>query len=275
MNRSDKADRSAIFSRLFGNNIARLRDFLSKSQPGSHINPNILTWLGMIVTLIGSFFLALGAGDRVGSSDTPGNSWFGLTAGLIIILANVFDILDGAVAKCNNRITKRGGFLDSSLDRISDGAIFTGIMIYYINHPEITCYRLWATLAVVVLINAELTSYVKARAENILDSCPVGYWQRGERIVAVLLGLFSGHMATVMILLAVSSAFTVGRRMLFAYRQIKRQETNQPLLTPYQLSNSWLRWMPWLYRRGTLPYDLATATNILLILLVDVQGMVN
>ncbi|MCK5271380.1 MAG: hypothetical protein KAJ52_02340, partial [Sedimentisphaerales bacterium] len=129
----------------------------------------------------------------------------------------------------------------------------------------------FAILSIITLINAQCISYAKARAENFIESCPVGYWQRGERMVAILLGLFSGHIATVMILLAVSSSFTVLRRMVFGYRQIHRSEQNQALTNPKARPTGIYRLALWRYRRGSLSYDLITAANICFILFVDLQ----
>jgi CDP-diacylglycerol--glycerol-3-phosphate 3-phosphatidyltransferase len=265
------AERRAIFSRLVGNNIARAREVLAAGLVRLHINPNVLTVLGMIVTLAGSVFLALGAGDKIGAGSTAGYSWHGFWAGIFLVFANAFDILDGAVARVGKQATQWGGFLDSCCDRISDGAIFIAICIYYLLHNDQPHWELFTVLSIVALLHAELISYVKARAENIIPACPVGYWQRGERIAAIVIGLFSGHIATVMAMLAVLPAFTVLRRMLFARQQIRRLEKGQPLLDPRAPLKGIMRLALWRYRRGTIQYDLITAANIAIILFVDLQ----
>lgn len=268
----NKADRGAIFSRLFGNNIQRARQHVAAAMIWLGVSPNTLTVLGMLTTFGAGACLALGAGDKVGSAATgAGYSWWGFAAGMGIILASAFDILDGAVAKTGGRITKQGGFLDSCLDRVADAVIFIGIMIYFLRNPGIQGADLFVIASAVALVNAEIISYIKARAENFIESCPVGYWQRGERIAGILIGLFSGHIATVMVLLAVSSAFTVLRRLVFAARQIKRMENNEPLLETRPALTGIYKLALWRYRRGTVGYDVITAVNILIILLVDLQ----
>ncbi len=271
MTQGNATDPRAVFSRLVGGSVVAARLRVARLLIWFGVKPNTLTVLGLVVTLAGAVLLVYGAGDRPGSSLRGGHSWLGVAAALVLILASAFDILDGAVARLKGQITERGACLDSCVDRLSDGAIFLGIMLYYVRHPEVDGWRLFAAAAVVALVNAELISYVKARAENFIPSCPVGYWQRGERIAGVLIGLCCGHIATVLLMLAVLSGLTVLRRITFAYRQIKRQELGRPLLEPYRLEGI-MRLALWRYRRRTVPYDLVTATNIAVILFVDAES---
>jgi phosphatidylglycerophosphate synthase len=271
MKNSNYTERRAVFTRLFGNNIARAREFLAKGLIKLRIEPNTLTILGTIVALAGAVFLALGAGDKIGAPSRAGYSWYGFWAGIILVCANAFDMLDGAVARGSNRTTKWGGFLDSCCDRISDGAIFIGICIYYLLRRDVPHREIFAILSMAALLNAELISYVKARAENYIEYCGVGYWQRGERIAAIIIGLFTGHVATVVVMLAVLPAFTVLRRMLFARQQIRRLETGQPSLDPRAPLKGFMRLALWRYRRGTIQYDLITTAIIAVILFVDLQ----
>ncbi len=264
------ANRNAIFSRLFGNNIARARERVAAAMIFLHVTPNILTTMGLFCSLTAAVFLAQGAGDDIGSSNVPGKSWYGVWGAIIIIFGCAFDILDGAVARNSGTSTKCGAFLDSTLDRFADAAVLIGILMYYLTHPQQPYHRLLVVFTVVALVNSEFISYIKARAENFIPSCPVGYWQRGERLAGVLIGLFCGHINTVMVMLAILPAFTVLRRLLFSFRQIRRQENNLPLLDPKNLTG-WRKYLLWRYRRGTVPYDFVTAVNISLILFLDAQ----
>jgi len=269
MTKIKKANRDAVFSRLFGNNISRAREVVARGLIRLHIGPNTLTLLGLLVTVWAGYFLALGAGDEIGSRHIEGHSWYGFWAGIFLILANACDMLDGAVARNNNRMTRFGAFLDSCTDRISDGVIFIGILIYYLRHPDTEHAQLLAILSIVALVNALLISYTKARAENFIANCGVGYWQRGERQAAILIGLFSGQIATVVVMLTFLAAPTVFRRMIFALRQIHRMENHLPLLEPRGELQGIMKLALWRYPRGTLPYDLVTAFNISIILFVD------
>jgi phosphatidylglycerophosphate synthase len=275
MTKIKKANREAVFSRLFGNNISRAREIVARGMIKLHIGPNTLTVLGLLFTVGAGFFLALGAGDKVGSDSVEGYSWYGFWAGMMLILSCACDMLDGAVARNLNRMTRVGAFLDSCIDRISDGVIFIGILIYYLWHPNMQHSQLLAILSVVALVNALLISYLKARAENFIESCGVGYWQRGERQAAVLIGLFSGQIATVVVMLAVLTAPTVLRRMIFALRQIHRMENQLPLLEPRGKLQGIMKLALWRYPRGTLPYDFVTAVNIAMILFVDLPQMIS
>ena len=270
-----KANREAVFSRLFGNNISRMREIVARGLIKLHIGPNTLTVLGVLITLFAGYFLALGAGVKVGSRHIDGYSWYGFWAGILLILASACDMLDGAVARINNRMTRFGAFFDSCTDRISDGVIFIGILIYYLRHPDTEHAQLLAVLSVAALVNSQTISYVKARAENFIENCGVGYWQRGERQAAILIGLFSGHIATVIVMLAVLTAPTVLRRMIFALRQIHRMENNLPLLEPRGQLVGMMKLALWRYPRGTLPYDLVTAFNISIILFVDLPEIIS
>jgi CDP-diacylglycerol---glycerol-3-phosphate 3-phosphatidyltransferase len=267
------AQRQAIFSRLFGNNIARARNVIARGLIRLHVNPDILTILGLFSTIAAAVLLAYGAGDKIGPDLTPGQGSCRIWAALLIILASSFDILDGAVAKLGGKISRRGGFLDSTVDRISDAAVYVGIMIYYQRHPQLSHAALLATLTVIAMVNAETISYVKARAENFIPACPVGYWQRGERLAGILIGLFCGHTATVMIMLAVLPVLTAIRRIVFSFQQIHRQENQLPLIDPKAPLKGIMRLAWWRYRRGSPQYDVVTAINISMILFIDAQRL--
>lgn len=263
--------REAVFSRLFGSNIARLRDRVAALLIRLHVKPNTLSAAGLLVTLAAGGFLCWGAGQNLTEARAAGTCWYGFWAGVLLILASACDMLDGTVARCYHQTTQLGAFLDSCFDRIADGAIFLGIMAYYLRHPETPRAPLWALASGVALLNAELISYTKARAENLIPLCSAGYWQRGERQAGILIGLFSGHLATVVAMLAVLAAFTVLRRLVFCSRQIGRLDRNEPLAEPRAPLTGIYRLALWRYRRGTLPYDITTAANICLILFCDLQ----
>ena len=273
MTSKNQTHRSAVFSRLFGKNIARARQLVARGLIKLNIAPNALTLVGLILTLCAAFFLARGAGDKIGNPVSPQHSWGGFIAGLILILAAACDMLDGAVARTTKKCSRLGAFLDSACDRLADGAIFTGILIYYLQHPNLPHGATFATLTMIALINAQTTSYIKARAENFIQNCSVGYWQRGERIAAILIGLFSGHIATVMSLLAIMPAFTVLRRFLFARQQIYRLENHLPLLDPNAPLKGIWKLALWRSPRGTWQYDLIAAANILTIIMIDAQNL--
>jgi len=134
-----------------------------------------------------------------------------------------FDLFDGAVARASNKgISKWGALLDSTLDRLSDGAIFIGALIYFIdqNDPLIPVL-LVATFA------SFMVSYIKARAESLLIKCEGGLAERGERVIIILTayglhGLGVNYaMAVGIWLLALISVFTMIQRMMIVYKAVK------------------------------------------------------
>ena len=263
---------AAIFSRAIGGGVANARDRLAGALARTPIHPNALTLLGLLLALVAAVLLAFGAGQspfRPG----PAHGYLGLAALAALILASICDMLDGALARVAKRSSPSGAFLDSCTDRIADAAIFIGILIYYLRHPSLPYADLFALLAVVALAACELVSYAKARGENFIPAAGIGYWQRGERLIAVCLGLLSGHTATVLFQLDALVPLTAARRLLFAYRQIHRQHQNLPLQDPKAPPTGLCRLLPTTYPRGSLPYDLITAAHIALILSLDAQSL--
>jgi CDP-diacylglycerol---glycerol-3-phosphate 3-phosphatidyltransferase len=134
-----------------------------------------------------------------------------------------FDLFDGAVARASNKgISKWGALLDSTLDRLSDGAIFIGALIYFIDQNDpLVPVLLVATFA------SFMVSYIKARAESLLIKCDGGLAERGERVMIILTayglhGLGVNYaMAVGIWLLALISVFTMIQRMMIVYKAVK------------------------------------------------------
>jgi CDP-diacylglycerol--glycerol-3-phosphate 3-phosphatidyltransferase len=171
------------------------------------VNPNLLTVIGVSINVgcgvlfgIGKFF----------------------EAGIVLIIANLFDMLDGSVARLTGRVTSFGGFLDSSLDRLSDMVVFVGIMTFYAgNRPEHSI--LYSFLAAMGMMGSVMVSYTTARSESIGIKSNVGFLQRPERVVLLILGALSTHwestnffanrMPQVLWVLAIGSFWTFVHRM--------------------------------------------------------------
>jgi CDP-diacylglycerol--glycerol-3-phosphate 3-phosphatidyltransferase len=144
-------------------------------------------------------------------------------AGLVIIGAGLFDMVDGRVARETNRVTRFGGFFDSVLDRYSDLALLMGLLVYYgiINRP------FYVVLTAIVMTGSVMVSYTRARAENTIPSCKVGFMERPERVVLLIIGALFDRMAPVLWVIAVLSNITVIHRMTFTYQEAKRLEEAQ------------------------------------------------
>jgi CDP-diacylglycerol--glycerol-3-phosphate 3-phosphatidyltransferase len=169
----------------------------------SHINPNALTVFGFLLNLVAAYLFAYG---------------YFRWAGGTIILAGLFDMLDGRVARLSNRVTPFGGFFDSVLDRYSDLGLMIGLLVFYgrIN-------RFWyVTLVAIVMIGSVMVSYARARAENLIPSCRVGFLERPERTVLIIIGAMFDHMAPVLWVIAVLSTLTVIHRMVYTWQETRR-----------------------------------------------------
>src|SRR6204780_1239415 len=185
----------------------------------SKIHPNVLTFLGLLINVGAAFLLAVGQ-----------FRW----AGVVILGASVFDMVDGRVARETNRVTRFGGFFDSVLDRYSDIALLIGLLVYYgsINRPW------YVVLTAVVMAASVMTSYARARAENTIPSCKVGFMERPERVVLLIIGALFDHMAPVLWVIAVLANITVVHRMVFTYQEAKRLEEAQLRPAPIRESSA-------------------------------------
>jgi len=174
----------------------------------SKIHPNVLTFLGLVINAIAAVLLARG-------------SFF--AAGIVIISAGLFDMVDGRVARETNQVTRFGGYFDSVLDRYSDLALLMGLLVYYgnINRP------FYVVLTAIVMTGTVMVSYTRARAENTIPSCKVGFMERPERVVLLIIGALFDRMAPVLWVIAVLSNITVIHRMIFTYQEAKRLEEAQ------------------------------------------------
>jgi CDP-diacylglycerol--glycerol-3-phosphate 3-phosphatidyltransferase len=146
-----------------------------------------------------------------------------LAGGMFLLLAGLCDVLDGDLARRLNRASRFGAFIDSTLDRVSEFVLFGGVLMYVVRRPN--DYLLYEPVVVLLaLMGSVLTSYARARAEGLGIECKVGIMERPERLGLLALGLILGHrfLMAVMMLLAVTSLFTVVQRILHVHRASAR-----------------------------------------------------
>lgn len=158
------------------------------------ISANALTFLGLALALAASFLIYRGY-------------WF--WAGGVLLLSGGVDLLDGAVARVSGTQSKFGGILDSSLDRLGDGAVLGAFVFYFLQQQKV----LIAGFAMSALIGAFLVSYVRARAECEIENCRVGFWERGERIVYLALGLLLNNIIAPVVVLGIGTHWTAVQRL--------------------------------------------------------------
>ena len=174
----------------------------------SKIHPNVLTFVGLVINIGAAALLATGQ-----------FRW----AGAVMIGAGLFDMVDGRVARETNRVTRFGGFFDSVLDRYSDLALLVGLLVWYgsINRP------FYVVLTALVMTGSVMVSYTRARAENSIPTCKVGFMERPERVVLLIIGALFARMAQVLWVIAILSNLTVVHRMIFTWQEARRLEEAQ------------------------------------------------
>ena len=197
------------------------------------IHPNVLTLIGVLINVWAAWALAA---DRF------------VLAGVIMIVANIFDFIDGKVAHITGKQSEFGAFWDSTLDRFSDLALFTGLIWLYatLARPD---YVLVATLALIFSI---MTSYARARAESLIAKCKVGFMERPERIVLFMIGAFTDRMAGVLWVILTLAIITVANRIYYTYLALN----TLPLPTTSGPAGWFWRAFFWRDDRATMAYDL-------------------
>ena len=169
------------------------------------IHPNVLTFVGVLINVVAAWALATGRF---------------VTAGGIMIAANIFDFIDGKVAREMGMESAFGGFWDSVMDRFSDLALFLGLVYLYssLNRTD------YVVITVMAMIFTVLTSYARARAESVVAKCKVGFMERPERIVLFMIGAVTNRMAGVLWVILVLSVFSVADRVILTYRVLREEE---------------------------------------------------
>ena len=194
----------------FGRGCRVLLHTIVRGLALTRISPNVLTFIGLVINTI--------AGILFGYANAQNHDRLFVYAGLVIIGAGIFDMVDGRVARATGQVTTFGGFFDSVIDRYSDVALFFGLLVYYARANRF----FYLVMVAFVMVSSVLVSYTRARAESLISSCKVGFMERPERIVLVIIGALFDHwhaMAAVLWVLAVLSTLTVIHRIVYTYQQ--------------------------------------------------------
>ena len=155
-------------------------------------SPSGLTVIGVLVACVAAALIARGM----------------LAAGgVVVLVAGVFDMFDGAVARMTNRATKFGALFDSVMDRVSEAVVLLGLLWFYLDDGE----QLGAVLVYVSIVGSTMVSYVRARAEGLGIECKGGLMQRPERVASLGIGIIVGQwwQPAVLIVLGVIAVLTV------------------------------------------------------------------
>ena len=189
----------------FGRACGLLLDAIVRWLALARINPNVLTFMGLVVNAIAAVLF--------GFANSENQARLFRYAGLMIIGSGFFDLVDGRVARASNQVTRFGGFFDSVIDRYSDASQFFGLLVFYARGERFA----YVVLTAFVMVNAIMVSYTRARAESLIGSCRVGFLERPERLVLVILGALFNRMAPVLWVIAILSTITVIHRVRYTW----------------------------------------------------------
>lgn len=180
----------------------------------SPLTPNMLTLFGLVITGLGALLVAIN---------------FLLVGGIVLAFAGFFDVFDGALARAAGKVYRYGAFLDSTVDRYSEGVAYLGILIYFLDQHD----GLRPVLVLIALAGSFLVSYVRARAQSLGFTCDVGILARPERVVIICAGLILeafrlqirgvGPLTVALVILAIGTNFTAVQRVWVVWQQ-NRQE---------------------------------------------------
>jgi phosphatidylglycerophosphate synthase len=205
----------------FPSSVEAITTPIGRGLARTGITPNALTTLGIVLTAAAAVLVATG---------------HPVIGGWLLVAGGLMDTFDGAVARANGQATPFGSFYDSVSDRISDGLILGGLAWWLRDDP-----RQFA-LVVVALVAAQVTSYVRAKAESIDLDCSVGILERAERAILLIVGLLFHRwlLEPVLWLLAVGSTVTVIQRVHHVWCQIDR-DIPEELLALTVRDRAWSR----------------------------------
>jgi CDP-diacylglycerol---glycerol-3-phosphate 3-phosphatidyltransferase len=195
------------WTRGFGNACGALLRVIVNRMALARISPNVLTFMGLVINVVAAILFGYGNAEN--------QARLFRYAGLVVFAAGFFDLVDGRVARASNKVTRFGGFFDSVLDRYSDAALFFGLLVYYARANRF----FYVVLAALVMISCIMVSYTRARAESLIGTCKVGFMERPERLVLIILGAMFNRMAPVLWVIAALSTITVIHRMYYTWQQ--------------------------------------------------------
>src|SRR6266436_5589008 len=164
-----------------------LLDRIVGALAATGVNPNFLTFLGLVVNFAAAAMFAIGR-FRTGA--------------LTILFAGFLDMLDGQVARRQNRVTAFGAFYDSTLDRYADMALYMGLLVYY----SVSGRTPYVVVAAVATAGSVMVSYARARAESLIPLCKVGFMERPERLVLLIIGRMLNRVLRVLSVIAVEQS---------------------------------------------------------------------
>jgi CDP-diacylglycerol--glycerol-3-phosphate 3-phosphatidyltransferase len=201
MTASNNSEEPRSITGQIGAGGKRVLDSIVNLLASLRVHPNILTLIGMVINIAAMILFSKGI-----------FTW----AALVIVFAGIFDMVDGEVARRTKRVTRFGAFFDSVIDRYSDLLLLLGLTIWYAKIHRIE----YVWLTGLVSIGSALTSYTRARAESLIPACKVGFLERPERIVLLVIGSLMDRMAAVLWVMTILSNWTASQRIWYTWREL-------------------------------------------------------
>ena len=193
-----------------GDAFARPVDALVRAF--ARFSPDVLTITGLVLNGLACAFFAFAGGKGWSSPHL-------LRVGAVVALAAaIFDMLDGRVARLRGRETKFGAFLDSTMDRYSDMVLYMGLLILYARVDKTP----HMVLVWVAAFGSFMTSYARARAESLVPKCTVGFLERPERLVLIIVGALTNRVVAALWAIAVLSNLAAVQRIVYTYLQLRK-----------------------------------------------------
>jgi CDP-diacylglycerol--glycerol-3-phosphate 3-phosphatidyltransferase len=189
-----------MLTRTIGRYLSWPIDRLAALLAPTGVPPNVITWSALVLNLWAGILFAAGRFAAAGG---------------MMILAGLCDLLDGPVARRQKRVSMFGGFLDSILDRYADLILFLGLLVYYV---QVNRFR-YAILAGAAMAGAVMVSYAKARAESLVPPSEVGFFERPERLILMILGALANRMPVALWILAIGPNITVIHRIVNTWQR--------------------------------------------------------
>ena len=199
--------KNAMITRKIGEGGRWLLEKIVDAIAATGINPNLLTFFGLLVNCWAAYLFAIGKIPIGGA--------------MVIFFAAFLDMLDGQVARREKRVTAFGAFFDSTLDRYSDMALYMGLLVYY----AVAQRTSYVVLSAVATAGSVMVSYSRARAESLIPLCKVGFMERPERMVLLILGGLFNRMAPALWVIAIVATLTVIHRIVYTWQETKAGRT--------------------------------------------------
>jgi CDP-diacylglycerol---glycerol-3-phosphate 3-phosphatidyltransferase len=198
----DRADLKRPITYWIGEGAGWLLHHVVTGLAATGITPNMFTFFALGVNSCAAALFAMGQFR---------------SAAAALFLAAFLDMADGQVARRSGQVTAFGAFLDSTLDRYSDLGLYMGLVVYY----TLIGRTFYMVLAAIAMASSFMVSYSRARAESLIPSCKVGFMERPERLVLLILGGLAGRMAPALWVIAAISTITVVHRVVYTWQELK------------------------------------------------------